>query len=276
MTLSRIILTTAVTILVIACAIFFLFPIVLAILNSFKTQGEMYRSVLALPEKIQWQNYLHVLTKANILNNLYNNIVISVISIFGIIICSSLAGYKLSRTPGKLSQAIFFIFVASMLVPFYTIMFPLIGVAKKLHIQGSIYGLPLIYIGLGVNFAIFLYHGFVKSIPRELEESAQMDGCSQLRTFMRIIFPLLIPITITIAILDLLWVWNDFMLPLVMITKYSNYTLVLAASMFFGEYKTEWSYVLSILILTSLPVIIVYLLFQKFIVSGIADGAIKG
>ena len=134
----------------------------------------------------------------------------------------------------------------------------------------------MIYIGLGVNFAIFLYHGFVKSIPRELEESAQIDGCGQLQTFIKIIFPLLIPITLTITILDILWVWNDFMLPLIMLTNYKSYTLVLLASTFFSQYSNEWSYILSILVLTSLPVILVYLFFQKYIVQGIADGAIKG
>jgi raffinose/stachyose/melibiose transport system permease protein len=119
-------------------------------------------------------------------------------------------------------------------------------------------------------------HGFVKAIPRAMEESAQMDGCNQLETFVRVVFPLLIPVTMTIAILDSLWIWNDFLLPLVIINKYNNYTLVLAASIFFGQYTTEWSSILSILMLTSIPVILLYLLFQSYIVRGIAEGAIKG
>jgi raffinose/stachyose/melibiose transport system permease protein len=272
----RLILTVLGSILLVALAAFFMFPILLAAMNSLKTEGQMYKSVLALPIQLQWVNYAHVLKDINLLHNLYNTFVITILSVIGIILCSSLAGYKLSRTPGRLSKVIFFLFLSSMLVPFYTIMFPLIQVARGLHVQGSIYGIPLIYVGLGVNFAIFLYHGFVKAIPRAMEESAQMDGCNQLETFVRVVFPLLIPVTMTIAILDSLWIWNDFLLPLVIINKYNNYTLVLAASIFFGQYTTEWSSILSILMLTSIPVILLYLLFQSYIVRGIAEGAIKG
>ncbi|MBB6735324.1 carbohydrate ABC transporter permease [Cohnella zeiphila] len=273
---SRLFFSLVILLLLIAITVFFLFPILLAIMNSFKTQGEMFKSVIEWPKTLHWDNYKYVLTEAHLPRSLYNTFVITFLSIVGIVVCSALAGYKLSRTPGKLSSAIFFLFLASMLIPFYSIMFSLIQISTKLHIDGSIYRLPLVYIGLGVNFAVFLYHGFVKSVPRELEESAQMDGCGQLQTFVRIIFPLLIPITMTIVILDILWVWNDFMLPLIMITNYKSYTLVLLASTFFSQYSNEWSYILSILILASLPVILIYLIFQRYIVKGIADGAVKG
>ncbi|MFB9278072.1 carbohydrate ABC transporter permease [Cohnella cellulosilytica] len=256
--------------------VFFLFPLLLALMNSLKTQGEMFKSVLSLPRKLHWENYTHVLTEVHLLHNFYNTFIITLLSLIGIIVCGSLAGYKLSRVPGRLSAFLFFLFVGSMLIPFFSIMFSLIEISKLVGINGSIYGLPLIYTGLGVNFAVFLYHGFVKSIPRELEESAQMDGHGQFKIFIYIIFPLLMPITMTVAILDLLWIWNDFMLPLIMITNYDNYTLVLAASSFFSAYNTEWSSILAILVLTSLPVIVFYLLFQRYIVQGIAEGAIKG
>jgi raffinose/stachyose/melibiose transport system permease protein len=256
-------------------AAFFLFPMLLAVLNSFKTQGEMFRSVLSLPARAAWENYGHVLTEIDLLRNLYNTTVITVLSVAGIVAASSLAGYKLSRTPGFVSRLLFLLFLSSMLVPFYTIMFPLIQVARATGVQGSIYGLPLIYLGLGVNFAVFLYHGFVRSVPRAMEESAMMDGCGPVQTFVRVVFPLLIPVTVTIAILDTLWIWNDFLLPLVIINKYSNYTLVLAASTFFGQYSTQWTYILPILVLTSLPVVLLCLFFQRYIVKGISDGAIK-
>lgn len=163
-----------------------------------------------------------------------------------------------------------------MLVPFHSIMIPLTRMARGLSVQGSTYGLALIYIGLGVNMAIFLYHGFVKSIPRELEESAQMDGCNEFQTFFQIIFPLLLPITVTIAILDFLWIWNDFLLPLLMLTDVNNYTLILSTNMLFGEYNKEWPLILSSLVLTAVPVILIYAFFQKFIMEGIAEGAVKG
>ncbi|WP_138753154.1 carbohydrate ABC transporter permease [Paenibacillus sinopodophylli] len=252
------------------------FPIYLAIINSFKTQGQMFESFVSLPTSISFDNYVNAFKQINLLNSTLNSVVISVLGIGGIVFCASLAGYKLSRTSGKVSSIIFFLFIASMLVPFHSIMIPLTRMAKALHVQGTTYGLAIIYIGLGVNMAVFLYHGFVKSIPRELEEAAQIDGCNEYQTFFRIIFPLLVPITVTIAILDFLWIWNDFLLPLLMLTDVENYTLILSTNTLFGEYNKEWSLILAALVLTAIPVVIIYSFFQKFIMHGIAEGAIKG
>ncbi|MGG4400454.1 carbohydrate ABC transporter permease [Paenibacillus amylolyticus] len=251
-------------------------PIYMAVVNSFKTQGEMFQSFLALPTTLHWENYSDAFNKINLLGSSMNSAIVSFLGIGGIVFCASLAGYKLSRTSGRLSNLIFFLFVASMLVPFHSIMIPLTRVAKGMGVQGSTYGLALIYIGLGVNMAIFLYQGFVKSIPRELEESAQMDGCNEFQTFFQIIFPLLLPITVTIAILDFLWIWNDFLLPLLMLTDLNRYTLILSTNMLFGEYNKEWPLILSSLVLTAIPVILIYAFFQKFIMEGIAEGAVKG
>ncbi|MGO4530655.1 carbohydrate ABC transporter permease [Paenibacillus amylolyticus] len=251
-------------------------PIYMAVVNSFKTQGEMFQSFIALPTTLHWENYTDAFNKINLLGSSLNSAIVSILGIGGIVFCASLAGYKLSRTSGRLSNLIFFMFVASMLVPFHSIMIPLTRVAKGMGVQGSTYGLALIYIGLGVNMAIFLYHGFVKSIPRELEESAQMDGCNEFQTFFQIIFPLLLPITVTIAILDFLWIWNDFLLPLLMLTDVNKYTLILSTNMLFGEYNKEWPLILSSLVLTAIPVILIYAFFQKFIMEGIAEGAVKG
>ncbi|WP_339238282.1 carbohydrate ABC transporter permease [Paenibacillus sp. FSL R5-0517] len=251
-------------------------PIYMAVVNSFKTQGEMFQSFIALPTTLHWENYSDAFNKINLLGSSMNSAIVSFLGIGGIVFCASLAGYKLSRTSGRLSNLIFFLFVASMLVPFHSIMIPLTRVAKGMGVQGSTYGLALIYIGLGVNMAIFLYHGFVKSIPRELEESAQIDGCNEFQTFFQIIFPLLLPITVTIAILDFLWIWNDFLLPLIMLTDVNRYTLILSTNMLFGEYNKEWPLILSSLVLTAIPVILIYAFFQKFIMEGIAEGAVKG
>ncbi|WP_124116572.1 carbohydrate ABC transporter permease [Paenibacillus xylanexedens] len=251
-------------------------PIYMAVVNSFKTQGEMFQSFIALPTTLHWENYTDAFNKINLLGSSMNSAIVSFLGIGGIVFCASLAGYKLSRTSGRLSNLIFFLFVASMLVPFHSIMIPLTRVAKGMGVQGSTYGLALIYIGLGVNMAIFLYHGFVKSIPRELEESAQIDGCNEFQTFFQIIFPLLLPITVTIAILDFLWIWNDFLLPLLMLTDVNRYTLILSTNMLFGEYNKEWPLILSSLVLTAIPVILIYAFFQKFIMEGIAEGAVKG
>jgi raffinose/stachyose/melibiose transport system permease protein len=252
------------------------FPIYMAVVNSVKTQGEMFSSVIALPTQLHFENYMEAFNKIHLFSSSINSVVVSFIGIGGIVISAGLAGYKLSRTPGKLSAIIFFLFIASMLVPFHSIMISLTRIAKYLSLQGSTAGLGLIYIGLGVNMAIFLYHGFVKTIPRELEESAQMDGCGEFQTYFRIIFPLLLPITVTIGILDFLWIWNDFLLPLLMLTDVNRYTLILSTNMLFGEYNKEWSLILAALVLTAIPVVIIYAFFQRFIMEGITEGAVKG
>jgi len=253
-----------------------MFPIYMAVINSFKSDGEMFRSFLSLPQAISFTNYIEAFTRLDMLNSSINSATVSILGIAGILLCASLAGYKLSRTSGRISGFIFMLFIASMLVPFHSIMIPLTRMAKTLHASGSIYGLSVIYIGLGVNMAVFLYHGFVKSIPRELEEAAYMDGCGELKMYFKIIFPLLLPITVTIAILDFLWIWNDFLLPLIMITDTTQYTLILSTNVLFGEYNKEWSLILSSLVLTALPVIIIYVFFQRYIMEGITEGAVKG
>lgn len=257
-------------------AIVALFPIYMAVINSFKTDGEMFKSFIALPTSLRFSNYVEAFDRINMIQSSINSALVAFIGIAGIIFCASLAGYKLSRTHNKLSNLIFMLFIASMLVPFHSIMIPLTRMAKALHVQGSIYGLGVIYIGLGVNMAVFLYHGFVKSIPLELEEAAKIDGCNEFQTFFKIIYPLLIPITVTIAILDFLWIWNDFLLPLIMITNADYNTLILSTNVLFGEYNKDWALILASLVLTAVPVIIMYAIFQRYIMEGITEGAVKG
>ncbi len=257
-------------------AILFLFPIYIALLNAFKTDGEMARSILAFPGSLYFDNFIIALRRLNFVKTTFNTFSITSLSVIGILFCSSLAGYKLARTPGKLANFFYTLFIASMLIPFHSIMIALTKTAMVTGTKGSILGTVAIYIGLGVNMAIFLYTGFVRTIPIELEEAAIIDGCGPFQVFFYIIFPLLKPISATIAILNALWIWNDFLLPLLMITDARNYTLILAANSFFGKYTADWTNLLAGLLMTSLPLIIFYLLFQKHIVKGITAGAVKG
>ena len=149
-------------------------------------------------------------------------------------------------------------------------------VTLALNIKNSLVGLSFVYAGLGVSMAVFLYHGFVKSIPMEMEEAAAIDGCGSLQTFFRIVLPMLKPITATICITNVLWVWNDFLLPLIIISDNKEYTLLLSTNTLFGQYSSDWTAILSALILAALPVIVFYAIFQKQILKGIADGAVKG
>lgn len=253
-----------------------LFPLYIALINAFKTDGEMANSILALPKTLNFENFKQAYHKLDFMKSLFNTLLITTCSVAGIIVCSSLAGYKLARSTSKLSKIIYGLFVASMLVPFHAIMISLTRVSMELGIKGSKLGLSAIYIGLGVNMAIFLYYGFVGSIPMDLEEAAVIDGCGPFGVFYYVIFPLLKPITATIAILDALWIWNDFLLPLLMITKAKNYTFILSANVFFGKYEADWTNILAGLLMTSIPLIIFYIFFQKHIISGITAGAVKG
>ncbi len=257
-------------------AVITLFPIYMAVLNSLKSDGEMLNRVLSFPTSITFGNYADAYHKIDFLRSFWNTIVVTLIGVTGIILFASMAGYKMSRTPGRLSRFLFSLFVLSSLIPFHSILITLVKIAKELKVQGTTYGLGFIYIGLGVALAIFLYHGFVKSIPRDLDEAAVMDGCGEFRLYAAIILPLLMPITATVAILNALWMWNDFLLPLLMLTKSQYYTLLISTNMLFGEYNNDWSAILSSLVLTMLPILLVYLLLQKYILSGIAEGAIKG
>jgi raffinose/stachyose/melibiose transport system permease protein len=256
--------------------IYWLFPLFIAILNSFKTNGELLTNVLSLPKELQFENYFRTFEKMNYARSLMNTVIVASIGVSLMILFSAMAGWRLARTKTKLSTFIFGLFVFSMLVPFSSIMIPLYKTMLMFNINNSLIGLGLVYVGLGVSMAIFLYHGFVKSIPKEIEESALMDGCRPFQIFIYIIFPLLKPVTVTVCITNVLWIWNDFLLPLIALSNNEKYTLLLSTNTLFGQYSSDWSAILSALILAAIPVIVFYVIFQKSILKGIAEGATKG
>jgi len=262
--------------LLIIGALFWLAPLLLALMNSFKTNGELLTNVLSLPQSLSFENYARTLDKMHYFRSLGNTVLLSSVSVTLIILFSSLAGWKLCRTKTRLSKFIFGLFVFSMLIPFSSIMIPIYRVILALKLKNSLLGLSLVYAGLGVSMAVFLYHGFVKGIPQEHEEAAEMDGCGQLQVFRYMVFPLLKPITATVCITNVLWVWNDFLLPLIVISDNKKYTLLLSTNTLFGQYSSDWTAILSALIIAALPVIVFYAFFQKQILRGISEGALKG
>jgi raffinose/stachyose/melibiose transport system permease protein len=257
-------------------ALYTLFPLGMALMNSFKTNGQLLLNPMSLPTSYTLDNYLRTWEKMHYLRSLGNTVVLAGAGVGLIVLFSSLAGWKLNRTKTRLSSVLLSLFVFSMLIPFSSIMIPLYRVVLVLKIKNSLLGLALVYAGMGVSMAIFLYHGFVGSIPLELEEAAAIDGCSSLQTFFRVLLPLLKPITATIVITNVLWIWNDFLLPLIVISRNQSYTLLLSTNTLFGQYSSDWTAILSALILAAIPVIAFYALFQKNILKGIADGALKG
>lgn len=276
MKLKRLWKNTAIYTLLSLMVVFWLYPLLMAFMNSFKTNGELLTNVVSFPSSIHFENYIRTIKKMHFVRSLMNTAFLSFTGVAMIILFSALAGWKLCRTKTKLSSFLFGLFVVSMLIPFSSIMIPLYKVVLFFHIKNSLLGLSFVYAGLGVSMAIFLYHGFVKGIPLELEEAAAIDGAFQLKTFIYIIMPMLKPITATICITNVLWMWNDFLLPLITISDNKKYSLLLSTNTLFGQYNSDWTAILSALILAAIPVIIFYAIFQKQILKGIADGAIKG
>jgi raffinose/stachyose/melibiose transport system permease protein len=275
MTKTRVV--NAVVFLLLAfAALFTLFPLMMAFLNSFKTNRELLTSIMSWPATFSIENYVRTFASMHYLRSLANTITIAGAGVLMMIFFSALAGWKICRTPTRLSRVLLGLFIFSMLVPFSSIMIPLYRISLLLGIKNKLLGLSLIYAGLGVSMAIFLYHGFVKGIPAELEEAAEIDGCGEMRKFVAIILPLLKPITATVCITNVLWMWNDFLLPLIIISDNKKYTLLLSTNTLFGQYSNDWTGILSALVMAALPVIIFYGFFQKWILKGISEGALKG
>jgi len=250
--------------------------LLMALMNSFKTNRELLTNVMSWPESFSLGNYIKTFDKMHYGRSFINTFILAGLSVTLMILFSALAGWRICRTKSRLSAFLLKLFIFSMLIPFSSIMIPLYKVTLNLGIKNSLFGLSFVYAGLGVSMAIFLYNGFVKSIPTEMEEAAAIDGCNMLQTFFLIVMPMLKPVTATIAITNVLWVWNDFLLPLVVISDSKKYTLLLSTNTLFGQYSSDWTAILSALILSALPVIVFYALFQKNILKGIADGAVKG
>ncbi|OPJ59502.1 carbohydrate ABC transporter permease [Clostridium oryzae] len=264
-------------IVMVIVAIMFLYPIILMIFNSLKSFSEVMANVIALPKHLEIKNYTYVWKFVNYPRLFLNNLIITTIGIIGIIFFASIASYKLSRTKTKYSWLVYLFCITPMLIPFQTIMITVLKLFKVLHLTNSTWGLGIQYWGFGVPMAIFIYHGFVKTIPKEIDESAVVDGASSFRTFFSIIFPLLKPVTSTIVVIDVMWIWNDFLLPLLMVnaTK-ATQTLTLAAYTFVGQYITNWQYAMAAMVLAVFPSILFFIFMQKHIVKGVTAGAVKG
>ncbi|HIW32290.1 MAG TPA: carbohydrate ABC transporter permease [Candidatus Paenibacillus intestinavium] len=264
-------------IIMVLISIIFLYPIFLTIINSFKTFGEVMRDVIALPEKLTFANYSYVWEYINYPKLFMNNIVITTIGLAGIILVSSIAAYKLARTKSRMSIVIYMICIMPMLIPFQSIMLTVVQLAKQLNLSESTVGLGFLYWGFGAPLAVFIYHGFVKGIPKDIDESATIDGASGFRLFFSVIFPLLKSVTTTIIIIDVMWIWNDFLLPLLLVNgSPDTKTLTLAAYTFLGQYTSDWQYAMTAMVMAVLPSIIAFMFLQKYIVKGVVAGAVKG
>lgn len=267
--------TFSVEIFAIVLGLLFLVPFYYVVSNSLKPFAEILTSTSALPKVFQFENYVRAFEMLDFFNVFKNSLIITIASNVVLVIFCSMAAYMLVRTKKKISNIIFMTFVAAMIIPFQSIMIPLIKTAGNFGLLNSMWGLVIMYLGFGSGMTIFLYHGFIKGIPVELEEAAIIDGCTRFGVFWRIVFPLLKPITVTIVILNSLWIWNDFLLPSLVLQDPELRTIPLATFFFFGQYTKQWDLALAALVLGIIPLLIFFFSMQKHIIKGITSGSIK-
>jgi len=263
-------------VLAVVVAIMFLSPLYIVFTNSFKTSKGIFLNVLALPGSgtFTLNNYIQAFKDLNFIHSFLNSLFITVTSTVLIVIFASMAAWMLVRSKSKWSTFLFFLFAAAMLIPFQSVMLPLINLMGKLHLLNPV-GLVFMYLGFGSSLSIVLYHGFIKGIPVELEEAAIIDGCSKFQVFWLIVFPLLKPITVTVCILNSMWIWNDFLLPQLVINRPQWHTIPLKMFYFFGQYSKRWDLALAGLVIGMIPIIVFYFFAQKHIVKGVTQGSIK-
>ena len=255
----------------------YIYPVFLMFLNSVKPFGEIVSDAISFPTQLAFDNYSYVIRKIDYFRLFWNNVLITATGIAGIVVCSSIAAYILDRRRNRYTKLAYTVIITPMLIPFQTIMITLLKSMNVLHLSGSRLGLGVQYWGFGIPMATFIFYNFMKTIPREIDESATIDGASTLRTFRSIIFPLLKSVTVTVIVLDVMWIWNDFLLPLLMVNS-SNQTktLVLAAYTFVGQMNTKWHYAMTAMVLAVVPSILIFIFLQKYIVDGVVAGAVKG
>ncbi len=259
----------------IALFILYIFPFLLIIINSFKTRQEIVLNPLTVPKSWSFENYIQANEMMHFSKAFFNSLIVTVFSVLLIIFFSAMLAYFLVRWKWKMNTVILLALISSMIIPFQSLMIPFVSIYGNLGLLNSKYSLIFFYLGFGISLATFMYHGFIKSIPLELEEAAIIDGASRFQVFMKVVFPMLAPITTTIAILDVLWIWNDFLLPSLVLISEDNRTIPLSTFYFFGKYTSSYGPAMAALVLSIIPVIIFYLIMQRRIIKGVIDGAIK-
>ena len=278
---GRKVLSTAASVLMMILGLCFLIPLYIMVINSFKNRAELYMSPVAFPSVLRIENYAEAIERMNFLTSFMNSLLVTVVSVFFIVIFSSMCAWMLARTDDRKSRFLYFAFVATMLIPFHTLMMPLVQMMKwskeylGIPVLNTRYGIVFMYIGFGMSLAVFLFHGFVKSIPVSLEEAATLDGCSRFGVFFRISFPIMKPTIMTVIILDIIWIWNDYLLPSLVLNGKDLRTIPLSTSSFFGVFTIQWNEAMAGLTLTIIPVVIFYFCAQKYIIKGVVAGAVK-
>lgn len=266
-----------VEIIMVIVGLLFLAPFYFLLVNSVKTLGDIMTNSASWPTTFLWKNFTKAWDLTNFPHVFLNSLIITVISVVLIALFAAMGAYRMVRANTLTNKILFSIFVAAMVIPFQSIMIPLLKVVNTLGLnEVPTIGVIVCNLGLGASMTLFLFHGFVKTIPLEIEEAATVDGCNPFGVFFRIVLPLLKPMLMTVIILNSLWIWNDYLLPSLLLQQPSMYTIPLATYSFFGQYTKQWDIALPALILGIAPIVIFFLLLQRYIVEGVAAGSVKG
>lgn len=270
----KIILTVRIIILT-AFSLICLSPFYVAICYAFKSKPEFAKTKLAFPTYLYLDNFKAAFELRNYFNSVKNSVIVAAFVVVLIVFICSMSAYIIIRKNNKLYNTIFYVFQMVILIPFQTIMFPLYKELSGMHALNTIWGLIFTELGVYMGYYIFLYSGFIKGVPVALEEAAMIDGCNRFQVFIKIVFPLLKPITMTVIVLCFLASWNDFFLPMIMCQRETARTLPLMQFYFFGEYSNEINLAFAAALIAMIPTVIVYFLAQKYIVEGMTAGAVK-
>ena len=276
-TLKDTVLTVVLGILSLA----WIYPIFMILFNSLKKETSISTgTAFQIPNSESFaglENYINALTSKGFLSAFWYSLVITISSVVLILICCSMCAWFITRVKSWYSKALYYMFVFSMVVPFQMLMFTLSSTADRLHLS-SPYTICIIYLGFGAGLAVFMFCGFMKSIPLEIEEAAMIDGCNPIQTFFRVVLPILKPTLISVGILETMWLWNDYLLPYLVLDRTKGYmTIPILIQYFRGSFgKVEMGPMMASIMMNIIPIIIVYLLCQKHIIKGVAAGAVKG
>ncbi len=265
-------------IVLVVLAVLFLSPILIVFINSLKGKFFISETPFELPNEktfVQLENYTSGIEKTGFISAAGWSLFITICSVVAIILFTSMTAWFITRVKNKFNNSLYYIFAFSMIVPFQMVMFTMTKVANVLHLDNPL-GIVLIYLGFGTGLSVFMFSGFVKSIPLELEEAAMIDGCNPLTTFFRVVLPVLKPIAVTVGILNTMWIWNDYLLPYLVIgTEYK--TIPIAIQYLKGGYGSiDMGAMMAMLVLAIIPIVIFYLTCQKYIIEGVVAGAVKG
>ena len=281
MTKKKSIFDTILSIFLGILSLAWIYPVFMILFNSLKSEQHISTSsIFELPTAesfIGLDNYLNAINAKGFMTAFWYSLVITVSSLVLILICCSMCAWYITRVKSKLSNACYYLFVFSMVVPFQMLMFTLSATADRIGLSNP-YNICIIYLGFGAGLAVFMFCGFMKSVPLEIEEAAMIDGCNPLQIFFLIVLPILKPTLISVGFLETMWVWNDYLLPYLVLDRTKGYTTIPIFIQYFkGSYgKVEMGPMMASIMLTVLPIIIVYIFCQKYIIKGVVAGAVKG